>query len=130
MFPIDQFDPYNKTAHQGFLKAFGDMWRPWLGEEAYQSFIKSGYYTKLHPNSNLRIIGLNSFLCDTFNINLIRDSTDVMGTVSRDIFFNLIINNLTPLDYLFGEFSKTSREGQRSRIHSRTHSSWRFLFPF
>jgi len=52
-----------------------------IGEEAYESFIDKGYYTKKHPNSNLRIISLNCFLCDTNNFYLIKNPTDPYNQV-------------------------------------------------
>jgi len=39
-------------------------------------FVKKGFYSKKHQNSNLRIVSLNCFLCDTNNFFLIQDPTD------------------------------------------------------
>ena len=75
-YPADQFDPYQQSTESGFLKKFGDLWRVWLGEEAYQTFINTGSYTKIHPNSNLRIISMNCMLCDALNFHLIKNPTD------------------------------------------------------
>ena len=80
-YPNDQFDTYNSTNTTDFLKTIGDIYKPMIGDEAYETFIKKGFYTLLHPGSNLRIVSLNCFLCDNNNFYLIKDPTDPYNQV-------------------------------------------------
>jgi len=73
------------TNEEILLKKIGDLWRPWLGDEAYNLFIKTGYYSKKHPNSNLRIIATNCMYCDTINFYLVQNPSDPMGQVINKI---------------------------------------------
>lgn len=75
-FPSDQFYPFNDVKEKPLLKFFGDLWKPWLEDQSYESFVKYGYYTQKHKDSNLRIISYNCLLCDIFNFYLIKNPTD------------------------------------------------------
>jgi sphingomyelin phosphodiesterase len=75
-FPVDQFYPFDDIKERPLLKFFGDLWRPWLDEEAYNLFVQYGYYTKKHLNTNLRIVSYNCLLCDILNFYLIKNPTD------------------------------------------------------
>ena len=82
-YPNDQFNLFeNKTSGKWFLKTIGDIYKPLLTVEAYQSFISYGYYSMLHPNSNLRVISMNCLLCDTFNLFLLKNPTDPLNQVN------------------------------------------------
>jgi len=59
-----------------------DFYEPFLTSEAYRSFASTGYYSMLHPNSNLRIISMNCLLCDTFNLYLYENPTDPSNQIS------------------------------------------------
>ena len=74
-YPNDLYYPYDNR-EQNKLKIIGDIFKVWLEDQAYESFIKYGYYSQKHPNSNLRIVSTNCLLCDTVNFNLIRNPTD------------------------------------------------------
>ena len=69
-FPNDEFTLVEDST---LLQTFADIYKPYLDEEAYQSFSKYGYYSQKYLNTNLRIIGLNCLICDTFNFNLLND---------------------------------------------------------
>lgn len=75
-FPSDQFYPYDNQTEKPLLKTIGDIWKDFLGYEAYDQFIHYGFYTKMHLNTNLRIISYNSLLCDVVDFYLIKDPTD------------------------------------------------------
>jgi sphingomyelin phosphodiesterase len=75
-FPNDILNPFDEYSLKQVYRAYGDIWRNWLGEEAYKTFIQFGYYSKLHPNSNLRIISYNCLYCDSLNFYLIKNPTD------------------------------------------------------
>ena len=74
-YPNDLYYPYDDRENHK-LKTIGDIFKVWLEDQAYESFIKYGYYSQKHPNSNLRVISTNCLLCDTVNFNLIRNPTD------------------------------------------------------
>jgi sphingomyelin phosphodiesterase len=82
-YPADQFYPYEDRdpEERPILAFFADLWRPWLGEEAYQEFKKYGFYSKRHLDTNLRIISYNCLYCDVLNFYLIRDPTDPSGQI-------------------------------------------------
>jgi sphingomyelin phosphodiesterase len=75
-YPSDQFYPFGGSKEKTFLEFFGNLWKDWLGEEAYQEFLSYGYYSKKHLNTNLRIISYNCLYCDVFNFFLIKNPTD------------------------------------------------------
>jgi len=75
-YPSDQFYPFGQGREDEALKFFGNLWHKWLGDEAYNEFIKFGYYSKKHLDTNLRIISYNCFYCDVFNFFLIKNPTD------------------------------------------------------
>jgi sphingomyelin phosphodiesterase len=72
-FPIDLYKPGGESQ---LLKELGDIFKPWLTDDSYATFTKYGYYVQKHPNSNLKVVGLNSMLCDLLNFELIRNPTD------------------------------------------------------
>lgn len=79
--PNDNLDVFgDKDA--GVRKQLADDWRQFIGENAYDQFIKTGYYS-VQFNSELglkgRAIVLNCMLHDTLNFFLIRDQTDPLG---------------------------------------------------
>jgi sphingomyelin phosphodiesterase len=57
------------------LNGLAEIFKPYLSDEAYETFKKYGYYSMLHKNTNLRIISLNCLVCDTMNFNLIFDAS-------------------------------------------------------
>jgi sphingomyelin phosphodiesterase len=75
-YPSDQFYPFGGMREKEMLDFFGNLWKDWLGEEAYQEFIQYGYYSKKHLDTNLRIISYNCLYCDVFNFYLIKNPTD------------------------------------------------------
>ena len=68
--PCDQFHGEEKELLEGLAEIF----RPYLDANAYETFRKYGYYTLLVKN-NLRIVSLNCLLCDSYNFNLLYDSS-------------------------------------------------------
>lgn len=75
-YPADLFDPFNQTKNEKTLNITSDLWREWIGDEAYELYRKRAYYTKKHPDSNLRIISLNTMDCDVLNFNIVKNPTD------------------------------------------------------
>lgn len=80
-YPSDQFNVYNETKQYDFLLKYGNLWKNWLDKDSYNLFIKKGYYTQKHLDSNLRIVSLNCMYCDMLNFYLIKDPTDPGGQV-------------------------------------------------
>ena len=68
--PVDEFHGEETE----LLEGLADIFRPYLSDDAYETFRKYGYYTMLVKN-NLRIISINCLLCDSFNFNLLFDSS-------------------------------------------------------
>jgi sphingomyelin phosphodiesterase len=80
-FPADQFFPYDNEKESPILNFFANLWRGWLGEEAYESFKKNGYYTKKHLDTNLRIVSTNCLYCDAMNFFLLQKPNDPNGQI-------------------------------------------------
>lgn len=101
-FPIDQFYPYDNSTEKPLLKTIGDIWYDFLGEEAYNQFIHFGFYTKMHLNTNLRIVSYNCLLCDVLDFYLIKSPNDPNNQLKwlEDVFENAEKNN--EIIYLIG----------------------------
>jgi len=76
--PISQYDPTQKknNASAWVFAHHAELWSHWLNDDSKASLKKYGRYTQMHPNSNLRIIAINSFIYDTLNSFLWANSTD------------------------------------------------------
>lgn len=101
-FPIDQFYPFDTETEAPLLKKIGDSWKDFLTEDAYNSFIKYGYYTQKHLNTNLRIVNYNSLLIDIINFHLLKNTNDPNNQVKwlENVFENAEKNN--EVIYLIG----------------------------
>lgn len=75
-FPNDILNPYDEYSLKKIYKAYGDIWKDWLGEEAYKTFIEFGYYSKKHLNTNLKIVSYNCLYCDGMNFFLLKNPTN------------------------------------------------------
>ena len=64
-YPNDAF----KEEEPELLKQMADIYKDYLDDNAYETFSKYGYYSMMHPDSNLKIIAINCFYCDSFNFN-------------------------------------------------------------
>ncbi len=72
--PVDEFHGDERELLHGMAEIF----KPYLTDEAYETFDKYGYYSLIVKGTeNLRLISLNCLLCDSFNFNLLYDSTQV-----------------------------------------------------
>ena len=91
--PCDQFDIFGGD-HQWVLDQLSEYWRPWLTDEcnfflkifinlAYDTFKTYGYYSQLHPGTNLRMIVLNTFPYDTMNAMIWQNTTHPINQVSH-----------------------------------------------
>lgn len=104
----DQYNPYDISRERDFLHRMGDIFKVFLVDEQYDSFIKYGFYTAKYANTNLRVISINTFLCDVMNFFLIRDPTDpgkqfewieeVLRKAERDGEYVFIIGHIPPGD--------------------------------
>ena len=56
-----------KSGNENIFANLALIYRDYLDDDAYETFSKYGYYTELHPNTNLRIIALNCLYCDSVN---------------------------------------------------------------
>ena len=66
--PVDEFHGEETELLQGLA----DIFKPYLTDEAYETFRKYGYYSMIVKN-NLRIVSINCLLCDSMNFNLLYD---------------------------------------------------------
>ena len=82
--PVDEFHGDESE----LLHGLADIFKPYLTDEAYESFRKFGYYTMI-VKDNLRIVSINCLLCDSFNFNLIYDykQTKAMITWLEQVLF-------------------------------------------
>lgn len=79
----DMYQPFNKTKNSEFLNTMQKIFSNWITKpEEKETFLQYGYFTTKFPNSNLRIISLNTFLCDIFNFYLIQNPTDPFSQFS------------------------------------------------
>jgi sphingomyelin phosphodiesterase len=73
----DMFNVFNKTEYSGFLSSMQNILKDFITEDSeIQTFKQFGYYSTKLPNTNLRIISFNTFVCDIFNFYLIENPTD------------------------------------------------------
>lgn len=57
-----------ESGKENIFKELADIYKDYFFEDqAYDTFSKFGYYTELHPGTNLRIIALNCLYCDAVN---------------------------------------------------------------
>lgn len=75
-YPNDLLNPFDEYKLKEIYKNYGEIWKSWLGDDAYETFINHGYYSKLHLDTNLRIISYNCLYCDSVNFFLIKNPTD------------------------------------------------------
>ena len=66
--PVDEFHGDETELLQGLA----DIFRPYLTDEAYETFRKYGYYSMI-VKDKLRIVSINCLLCDSMNFNLLYD---------------------------------------------------------
>ena len=68
VYPDDLWKPGNYK----IFEELGVIYKDYFFEtQAFEQFSKTGYYTELHPNTNLRIIALNCLYCDSLNSYLL-----------------------------------------------------------
>eukprot|EP00340_Litonotus_pictus_P011302 CAMPEP_0170539930 /NCGR_PEP_ID=MMETSP0209-20121228/104313_1 /TAXON_ID=665100 ORGANISM="Litonotus pictus, Strain P1" /NCGR_SAMPLE_ID=MMETSP0209 /ASSEMBLY_ACC=CAM_ASM_000301 /LENGTH=490 /DNA_ID=CAMNT_0010842137 /DNA_START=739 /DNA_END=2208 /DNA_ORIENTATION=+ len=78
---VDIFNPYNLSMEKPLLDNITEVYKLFIEEAQAKEFNKQGYYTAKHADTNLRIIALNPFLCDSVNFYLIRDPTDPLHQI-------------------------------------------------
>ena len=66
--PVDEFHGDETELLQGLA----DIFKPYLTDEAYETFRKYGYYSMI-VKDKLRIVSINCLLCDSMNFNLLYD---------------------------------------------------------
>ena len=66
--PVDEFHGEEPE----LLHGLADIFKPYLTDEAYETFRNYGYYSMLVKN-NLRIVSINCLLCDSMNFFLLYD---------------------------------------------------------
>ena len=68
VYPNDLWKPGNVEIFAKLGEIYSDFF---FEEQALESFKKYGYYTELHPDTNLRIIALNCLYCDGVDYHLL-----------------------------------------------------------
>ncbi len=80
--PCDHIDVATQPQPEHWMFHFvADLWSSWLTPESQESMRKYGRYTQMHPNSNLRIVALNSFVQDSTNSYNWINMTDPLGEI-------------------------------------------------
>lgn len=104
----DTFLPhqYNFSSSNPLSSSVSSMWKPWIGEKAAQSLSKSGHYSLMHRNTNLKIIALNTLSCDYKNFWLLSNVTDPgdnlkflyeeLKSAEENLQFAYIIGHIAP----------------------------------
>ena len=64
VYPNDLWKPGNTEIFSELAEVYKDYF---FEDQAYDTFSKYGYYTELHPDTNLRIVALNCLYCDSVN---------------------------------------------------------------
>ena len=72
-YPQDQFHVYNEQWLTGGL---ADMWSMWLTPESQVTFADNAYYSQKDNRTGLRILGINTQMCDNLNLWLVMNDTD------------------------------------------------------
>jgi len=80
--PCNHFN-YETREQQWILDKPAKLWEKWLTPESVLEFKKYGWYSQVHPYTNLRIIALSPFVMDYYNTALYPNLTNSM----RNVFF-------------------------------------------
>lgn len=107
----DLFNPFDYSREEKFLKSMGGLFKQWFTDEEYEFFVRHGFYTKKYKDSNLRIISMNSYMCDVINFFLMRNPTDpgnqfewlenVLRQAEKDGEYVFMIGHIPPGDSTF-----------------------------
>jgi len=84
-YPADQFDTVGNSS-AWLLEKLSEMWEPWLDEQALTTFRNKSYYSMVNSKFNVKIIALDTQVCDTANFYLIRDPYDPLQMVMRSFY--------------------------------------------
>jgi len=93
---VDEFNVFDMNYESILLKNISEVYKQFIGEEKASDFSKDGYFTMLVPNTKLRVISINCFLCDTINFFLVKNPTDPLGQ----------------MEYLRQELDKAEKAGE------------------
>ena len=74
-FPVNVFDYFDGSSNW-LIQGLSEAWADFLGQEALEVFKKWGYYSKIIPSKNLKIISLHTQACNNQNWFFFRNPTD------------------------------------------------------
>lgn len=74
-YPVNVYS-FGNDDDKWLVEGLANIWKNWLGEEGYQSFVKNGFYSKYLQEKNLRIIGLHTQAGNNENWRLFADPSD------------------------------------------------------
>lgn len=69
-------DQYHLGHEQWLTEGLADMWPAWLTPEAQATQADNAYWSMKDPLTGLRILAINSMMCDNLNFWLVLNSTD------------------------------------------------------
>lgn len=72
-FPQDQ---YHYGYEQWLLEGLTAMWEQWLPPQAQTTHLENAYYSIKDPATGVRVLGINTQMCDNMNLWLILNDTD------------------------------------------------------
>jgi len=75
-YPVNVYDPDNAG---WLLDPISEMWGYWLPESAKETIRAMGTYSIQHKNTNLRILTINTQVCNNLNFYLFKNVTDPNG---------------------------------------------------
>ena len=76
VYPNDLWKPGNTEIFSELAEVYKDYF---FEDQAYDTFSKYGYYTELHPDTNLRIVALNCLYCDSVNYHTMSTTPNLFG---------------------------------------------------
>eukprot|EP01022_Parablepharisma_sp_SALTPOND_P015628 TRINITY_DN2227_c0_g1_i1.p1 TRINITY_DN2227_c0_g1~~TRINITY_DN2227_c0_g1_i1.p1 ORF type:complete len:592 (-),score=27.80 TRINITY_DN2227_c0_g1_i1:44-1762(-) len=117
-YPEAQFDIHNGN-HKWLIEAYSEELKEWLTPEATKQMAETGYFSQVHPGTNLKVIALNTFVLDFNNAYLWGNAT----------------NPLNSLAWLENELAKSEARGESvfiiGHIASQSNSgvnSWTYRY--
>lgn len=76
------------------------LWKPWMDDDVYEEFLKTGYYSQrldLIENRLVKVISINTLSCDNLNRFMFAELADPNGQLE------FLINELNALEKVNGE---------------------------
>lgn len=94
---VDLFNPYDLEYEAPLMKNLSEVYANFISGKELEDMSTKGFYTTKYLDTKLRIISLNSFLCDSLNYFLVKDPTDPLGQI----------------DFLYETLKQAEKDGEK-----------------